>query len=160
MIKISENKRFYRGAGILSEKLANYLEKSYRDKDYKTQTIPTSDHEFVVQISKGGARNVVGMAECLSVIIQQRADGVSVSVGKGKWLDKAVVIGVSMVVLWPLLITAGIGIYKQKHLVNDIWESIETFIMSNLSINRCTNCGCEINAEVKFCPNCGHTVSP
>ena len=37
----------------------------------------------------------------------------------GKLLDKAAVVGVSMVVLWPLYITATIGTIRQRTLLNN-----------------------------------------
>ena len=39
------------------------------------------------------------------------------SAAGGKWLDKAAVMGVSMVVLWPLFFTSAIGFARQRKLI-------------------------------------------
>ncbi len=40
----------------------------------------------------------------------------------GKWLDKAAVMGVSMVVLWPLFVTSGIGMLRQNKLIERLFN--------------------------------------
>jgi hypothetical protein len=36
-----------------------------------------------------------------------------------------------MVVLWPLLITAGVGMAQQKELLNTVWRMAENFVTTN-----------------------------
>ncbi|MGI9165425.1 MAG: hypothetical protein ACR2G5_03405 [Pyrinomonadaceae bacterium] len=72
----------------------------------------------VVQGQKTGWRSWVGMGLAATVKIETTSNGIKVSVGGGKWLEQGAAIAVSMLVLWPLLITGGVGMAQQKQLID------------------------------------------
>ena len=49
------------------------------------------------------------MSSALNVVFRHAGDSVQVEIGAGKWIDKAAVGTVSLFILWPLAVTAGIG---------------------------------------------------
>lgn len=72
-------------------------------------------------MNKGKLKQFIGMDKALTVRFILLDDGkVSIDIGEKKWADKGAVIAVSMFVLWPLAISGGIGIYKQKKLSSKI----------------------------------------
>ena len=64
---------------------------------------------------------MIGCETCASLILTAKGNNLEVKVAGGKWLDKAAVIGVSMIVLWPLLITVTIGSFRQKALLDKLF---------------------------------------
>lgn len=57
---------------------------------------------------------------------------VSVEIGGGKWIDKAIGAGVAIatVVLWPLLLTSGVGAIAQTTTINGAKNVIQTYFNS------------------------------
>jgi hypothetical protein len=83
----------------------------------------TDDHGFLLQIKKrGGWRDFVGMATSLNIVFYQSGDTLTVQIGAGKWIDKVAAGGVSLFVLWPLAITAGVGAWQQMMLPDKIFD--------------------------------------
>ena len=83
---------------------------------------------WIVQGKKTGWRSLVGMGQAASVMIEAAGNTLEVSVGGGKWLEQGAAIAVSLVVLWPLLITGGIGMAQQKLLMDNLWNQIEEYV--------------------------------
>jgi hypothetical protein len=50
----------------------------------------------------------------------------TVETGAGKWIDKAAVGTVSLLVLWPLAITAGFGAWEQMKMPEKVLDYIGT----------------------------------
>jgi len=71
--------------------LANNLGDWYRSQRFEVQMLDVHGGGVLVQASKGGWRNVVGMSSALNVVLRQNGTTLSVEVGAGKWLDKAAV---------------------------------------------------------------------
>jgi hypothetical protein len=83
---------------------------------FSCQRLTTEDGGTLIQIERGGFggwRKVVGMSSTLNVVFRHEGNAVQVEIGAGKWIDKAVVGTVSLFVLWPLTVTAGIGAWQQ-----------------------------------------------
>lgn len=69
----------------------------------------------------GKAKQFVGMDKAITIrFICEKDREVSMEIGEAKWVDKGVVMAVSMFVLAPLAITSGIGMYKQHKLPEKI----------------------------------------
>ena len=85
---------------------------------------------WVVQGKKTGWRSWVGMGLAATMKIETTSNGMKVSVGGGKWLEQGAAIAVSMLVLWPLLITGGVGMTQQKQLIDTLWRMAESFVMT------------------------------
>lgn len=87
---------------------------------------------------------------------------------------------VGIFLLWPLAVTAGIGVYKQKKLPSEIFEVVyrctmgepTSFRTAGVPVNAaptapagavCPQCGAQIFANARFCSACGaklQTVCP
>lgn len=99
--------------------LRNWLE----GENFETQLLHTESGETVVQAAKrGGWRNLIGQSTALNVIFDKKGDELHVTIGSGKWIDKAAVATVSMFVLWPLLVTSSIGAIKQMRLPGRVFN--------------------------------------
>ena len=95
-------------------------------QDFDTQQVKTDTDDVLLQIKKRGSwRDLVGMATSLNVVFHPNEDDtLTVEIGAGKWVDKAAVGTVSLLILWPLAITAGIGAWEQMNLPDKIFDYI------------------------------------
>ena len=69
-------------------------------------------------------RDFVGMATSLNIVFHQSGDTLVVQIGSGKWVDKAAVGTVSLFILWPLAIAAGLGAWEQMKMPEKIFDYI------------------------------------
>jgi hypothetical protein len=122
--------RFYKSDSLNIEHLASDLEQFYRGQGYMVQHIGNND-QMMVQLKKGSDfEAIVGMQSALTVTIQRNSGGITVALGQQKWVDKAAVgvVGVAVPVLWPLLITAGVGAVRQVGLANQVMTVIDSLV--------------------------------
>jgi hypothetical protein len=122
--------RFYRTTGVDINRLATDLQNLYRSQGYQTQQI-SNDGQIMVQLRKGGdLEALLGMQAALTVTFQQTGGGVAVAVGQQKWLDKAAVgaAGLAIPPLWPLMITAGFGAFRQATLAGQVLNVIDGLV--------------------------------
>ncbi len=81
------------------------------------------DDGILIQIKKLGTwRQFVGMSTSLNILLKKDDNVLNIEIGAGKWLDKAAVGAVSLFVLWPLAVTAGIGAWEQSRMPDKIFE--------------------------------------
>lgn len=122
----STSRRYACGPGD-SERVIDEV-KSWLDfQDFDSQRAPTETGGILLQIKKrGGWRDLVGMATAVNIVFHPSGDTLTVEIGAGKWFDKAVVGSVSMVILWPLAVTAGIGAWDQWKMPEKIFQYIGT----------------------------------
>lgn len=102
-------------------------------ENMETETIPTENGSTFLQarVRNGNIKQFVGMDRTIFVRFNPVGERqVQVEITKGKWIDKSVAMAVSLVVLWPLAVTSGIGMYKQGKLPGKILEKIEAYLMS------------------------------
>lgn len=94
---------------------------------FDTQQMNAENQSLLLQIKKrGGWREFVGMSTSLNIVFQQLGDTLTVEIGAGKWIDKAAAGTVSMFILWPLAVTAGIGAWEQAKMPEKIFDYIGT----------------------------------
>jgi hypothetical protein len=95
-------------------------------QDFDTQQMNTDDDSVLLQIKKRGSwRDYVGMATSLNIVFHRCEDEtLTVEIGAGKWIDKAAVGTVSLFILWPLAITAGMGAWEQAKMPERIFDYI------------------------------------
>jgi RNA polymerase subunit RPABC4/transcription elongation factor Spt4 len=128
-LQVAEGERYYPRQGQHGGRLASNLESTYLAQGYQTQMLPMEDGSLVVQIRKENTlKTITGTSESISVSIRPFADDLKVRVGEGKWIDKVGAGVAGWFLLWPLLFTAGYGLYKQSQLVNEVWAFIEAFL--------------------------------
>ena len=78
----------------------------------------------------GNLKQIVGMDKAIFVRFNPIGERqVQVEITKGKWVDKSIVMAISMVVLWPLTVTSGIGMVQQGKLPGKITTCIESYLM-------------------------------
>jgi hypothetical protein len=95
-------------------------------QDFDTQQIQADQDSVLLQIKKRGTwRDYVGMSTSLNIVFHPGEDDtLTVEIGAGKWIDKAAVGTVSLFILWPLAITAGIGAWEQMQMPEKIFDYI------------------------------------
>ena len=96
----------------LAQALASFLGTS---KSMETRVIPTTDG-FVVQgrQEKDGWKTISGMRLATTVQLMNMGSMLNVTIGQGEWSDKIGAGALGWFIAWPLAVTAGIGVYKQK----------------------------------------------
>ena len=123
--------RLYHDPRINIENVATDLEHIFTSQGYQTQHFGNSD-QITVQMRKGGdLATIIGMQTALTVTMQRSPRGILTMVGHQKWVDKAVVGAVGLVaspILWPLMITAGIGAIQQVNLGTQVMNALDTSI--------------------------------
>ena len=112
--------------------VANALEHYLADyQKMECQTLTASDGTLLVQgrSRHDGAKQFVGLNKAITVKLQpMEGRAFTVEIGKGEWLKKSLVMAVSMVVLWPLFITSGVGIVKQSQLPGQIEQALQRYL--------------------------------
>lgn len=105
--------------------------KTWLDSEgFDTQQVSADDDSLLIQIKKrGGWRDLVGMSTSLNILFHHGSDTLTVEIGAGKWVDKAAVGTVSLFILWPLAITAGMGAWEQMKMPDKVFD----FVGSRLS---------------------------
>lgn len=73
----------------------------------------------------------IGMDKAITVKLEKiDEDRVSVNIGESKWADKVGIMALSMIILWPLTITSGIGMYIQGKLPGEIKKEVANYFVS------------------------------
>lgn len=140
------------------------------EKGMEVQSSKTTDG-FVMQASqsKDAWKTITGMRLAISIQMVIVNDQLNVTIGEGQWSDKIGAGAIGLFIAWPLAITAGLGAYKQKKLPSEIFQLIESCILSGgqpIIVNSagaavtagmtvCPNCKTQISAGSKFCNHCG-----
>jgi TIR domain len=94
---------------------------------FDSQQMNAENQGLLLQIKKrGGWRDFVGMSTSLNIVFHQSGDTLTVQIGAGKWIDKAAVGTVSLLILWPLAITAGFGAWEQMKMPEKVFDYIGT----------------------------------
>ncbi len=76
----------------------------------------------------GALKQIIGLDKAVTIRFTETAQGISVEIGEGNWIDKSIVMTTSMFILWPLAVTSGVGIYKQRKLLKDIEHELDSFM--------------------------------
>lgn len=130
-------------AGGASKRAAcvEFLKAKYEAQGYEVQVLTVEENgnqgNFVqirpkaAQSAGGWFKKLTGLETCASVKLLDKGEELDAEVLAGKWMDKVAAGAVSMVVLWPLIVTASIGAFKQKAMLDDVWKDTLTFLVSN-----------------------------
>ncbi len=112
----------------LTDAIDTYLKLS---KEMDTQVLRLEGGSVIIQArDKGGTwKQWIGMDKAITVKIERvTEDKIMVDIGNAKWADKAGAMAVSLVILWPLTITSGIGIYQQGKLPAEIKNEVYRYL--------------------------------
>jgi len=174
--------RSFQAPEINLNELTDNLQDWYKSQNFTVQMLDVHGGGILIQTSKGGWRNAVGMSSALNVVLRQNGSTLSVEIGAGKWMDKAAVGAVSLFVLWPLAVTTAWGAWKQSQLPKQTYEFIQKFIDMKGSVQYassaqlsplhpssstdatgyfkfCPACGNSVGESDRFCSKCGHTLT-
>jgi len=82
---------------------------------------------WIVQGRKAGQwRDFLGMAQAATILIEPLSNGVRVSIGGAKWIDKAAG-AASGLILGFTWITSIIGVVQQQSFVDGLWQTAERY---------------------------------
>ncbi len=157
--------------GVEPQAIVNRLDSFFRgEKGMEVQSSQTADG-YVMQASqpKDGWKTLTGMRLAVTVQMALTGGQLQVTVGEGQWSDKIGAGAIGLFVAWPLAITAGMGAYKQKKLPAEIFQVIESCILSAGKpvvvsgagpavaggMVLCPACKEQVPAGSKFCSRCG-----
>jgi ribosomal protein L40E len=122
--------RYYQAQGINVERLAADLDRSFANQGFQTQHFGNADH-MTVQIKKGGDfAALFGLQSALTVVLQRSPEGVNVTIGQQRWVEKAAVgaVGFFIPVLWPLMFMAGAGAIMQASLASQVINTMDLLV--------------------------------
>ena len=107
------------------ERIARDLEGYYLSQDSQMQHFGNKDH-MVVQLKMGSDfEAVIGMQAGLTITLQRYPRGVVATVGQQQWIDKAAAGAIGMLLLWPLAVTAGVGVIRQASLESQVFSMLD-----------------------------------
>ena len=142
--------------GTEVSQIVTRLENFFRtEKGMEVQSSQTTDG-YVMQASqpKDGWKTLTGMRLALTVQMAVMGDKLNVSIGEGQWSDKIGAGAIGLFVAWPLAITAGMGAFKQKKLPGEVFQVIETTIMTGGQPVVVTGAGQTVAVGMIVCPSC------
>ena len=140
------------------------------EKGMEVQSSKTADG-YVMQASqqKDGWKTISGTRLAITIQMAVFGNQLNVTIGEGQWSDKIGAGAIGLFVAWPLAITAGMGAFKQKKLPGEVFQVIETTIMTGgqpvvvtgagqtvaAGMIVCPSCKAQLSAGSKFCNHCG-----
>ncbi len=153
--------RYYPGVEADVSRLVAELRNIF-DQDYEVQTMHVSSTTVVQARKSSTLRDLTGLSAALTIKITPEAGGTRVEIGMQKWLDKAAVAAVAVLLSAGLLAALpALGAYWQYKLTEDAWKIVEAHIASKAGgyvpplPGRCGNCGAANVADAGFCSACG-----
>ena len=101
------------------------------EKGMEIQSAPV-EHGCIIQATqkKDTLKMLVGMRLATTVQLVVSGENLNVVIGEGQWADKLGAGAVGLFLAWPLAVTAGIGVYQQKKLPEDVLNVISRTLMS------------------------------
>ena len=155
--------RYYPGVEADVLKLVAELRNIF-DQDYEVQTMHVSSTTVVQARKSSTLRDLTGLSAALTIKITPEVGGTRVEMGMQKWLDKAAVAAVAVLLSAGLLIALpALGAYWQYKLTEDAWKIVEAHIARKAGgyvpplPGRCGSCGAANTADAAFCSACGAT---
>src|SRR5215207_1384036 len=156
--------RYYQGVEVDIPRLSAELRQLF-DSDYEVQVFQVSTTSIIQTRKSSTLRDLTGLSSALTIKITPESGGTRVEIGMQKWLDKAAVAGVGVVLFPPLVALAALGAYWQYKLTEDTWKIIENHIARKAGgyvpplPGRCGTCGGANIAESDFCSSCGANLN-
>ena len=100
-------------------------------QNMETQVLSSNNGDMIVQgrVVGNNWKRFIGMDKAISVKMSEANGILQVEIGEGKWLDKGLIMTISMFVLWPLAITSGFGFYQQAKIPEKIFDYISNNLL-------------------------------
>lgn len=138
-----ERKMTIAGAASKRESCVEFLSGKYKAEGYEVQVVPIEENgeqgvllqmrNTAANTASGWMKKLTGLETCATVKLVDAGKALSAEVLAGKWLDKVAAGAVSMVILWPLFVTASIGAIKQKAMLDNVWNETVKFLTEAVS---------------------------
>ena len=120
--------RFYPGVEADVSQLVAELRGIF-DQDYEVQTMHVATTTLVQARKSSTLRDITGLSAALTIKITPEGAGTRVEIGMQKWLDKAAVAAVAVILSAGLLIALpAIGAYWQYRITEEAWKVVESHI--------------------------------
>ena len=153
--------RYYPGVEADVFKLVAELRTIF-DQDYEVQTMHVSSTTVMQARKSSTLRDLTGLSAALTIKITPEAGGTRVEMGMQKWLDKAAVAAVAVLISAGLLLALpALGAYWQYKLTEDAWRIVEAHLAGKAGgyvpplPGRCGSCGAANTVDASFCSACG-----
>ncbi len=152
--------RYYPGVEADTAQLIAVLRNLF-DSKYQVQTVQIASASVLQARKSGTLRDLTGLSSALTIKITPEHGGTRAEIGMQKWLDKAAVATVGLVVFPPLFALAALGAYSQYKVTENAWSIIEDHIAHKAGgyvpplPGRCGTCGSANSAGLAFCSTCG-----
>lgn len=153
--------RYYPGVEADVSRLVAELRNVF-DPDYEVQTMNVSATTVLQARKSSTLRDLTGLSAALTIKVTPEAGGTRVEIGMQKWLDKAAIAAVAVLLSAGLLIALpALGAYWQYKLTEDAWKIVEAHIARKAGgyvpplPGRCGNCGAANTADAGYCSACG-----
>jgi hypothetical protein len=144
--------------GIQAEvnSLVNELHTFFIHKGYEVQDVHEGSN-VVVQARKAQKYlEWFGFSYALTVIITVDDAGTSVTIGGGKWLDKAAIgIGLFAISGGLLAIVPAAAAFQQHKIAEETWHVVIKHMARQTTPLTCSKCGSAVGGKIRFCPQCG-----
>lgn len=112
--------------------LAEEIRQYFFRNGYQAQIFQQGANVVVQGKKEHLLRSALGMSYAATTVIEPTGTGFKVSVGGGKWIDKAAVAAFGIFVAFGFtVLTAGYGAAQQKTLENSIWQLIESHVVQH-----------------------------
>lgn len=159
------SKTLYFSPSLISG-IAGAIETEFRNDGFEVQSQPLVSGGYDISVAKGGMfKAVLGLKSALKISLEPRGGNIFIEAGVGIFGQQAVPTAISMLFLWPVLITQIWGMVRQSNLDERAIEIAESYIArQNHSVAMasqsqfgkfCTTCGAPQSDNAKFCNSCG-----
>ena len=110
------------------KQLVDEIEQYFGSHQYQHQPIQ-QEAVWIVQGRKAGAwRDLAGMGQTATVVIEPVDNGLKVSIGGAKWVDRGGGIAAGFLTYGVTWVTSLVGAAQQRQLVDELWLIVERFI--------------------------------
>jgi hypothetical protein len=117
----------FRAPGVEVSTVANTLAEWFKNNNLEAQVVNEPDR-VVVQGQSPRWQSLLGMATALTVVLRREGPDLTVEIGRSRWAGKTAVAGAGLLVLPPLLLTAGYGAVEQVRLSNRTLEVVKNVL--------------------------------
>ena len=154
--------RYYPGVEVDVQSLVAELRRLFDEGDYEVQSMQVAQTAVLQARKSGTLRDLTGLSAALTIKITPEHGGTRVEIGMQKWLDKAAVAAVAVILSAGLLLALpALGAYWQHRLTEDSWKIIEAHIARKAGgyvpplPGSCGTCGATNTSGAAFCGTCG-----
>jgi hypothetical protein len=155
--------RFYPGVQADTTQLTRELRALFdADTAFEIQSMQVSSTAVIQARKTSRLRDLTGLSAALTIRVTPGHGGTRVEIGMQKWLDKAAVAAVALLLSAGLLLALpALGAYWQYKLTEDAWKIIEGHVARKAGgyvppmPGSCATCGAVVTSASTFCSGCG-----